>query len=100
MMSDWPEGHLFIHYGSAVRVRRKPRRRLVFRPGAIRERLLRLEEVIPRLEELRRLDARALREGFREAWAVAAPSPTSRAIVARQDGDGHMKSAGGRIQFR
>ncbi len=43
---------------------------LVLRPDAIRERLLRLEEVISRLEELRRLDARALREGFREAWAV------------------------------
>jgi len=45
-------------------------RQLVLRPDAIRERLLRLEEVISRLEELRRLDARALREGFREAWAV------------------------------
>jgi uncharacterized protein YutE (UPF0331/DUF86 family)/predicted nucleotidyltransferase len=43
---------------------------LVLRPDAIRERLLRLEEVISRLEELRRLDARALREGFRDAWAV------------------------------
>jgi len=31
---------------------------------------LRLEEVISRLEELRRLDARALREGFRDVWAV------------------------------
>ena len=43
---------------------------MVLRPEAIRERLLRLEEVISRLEELRRLDARALREAFREAWAV------------------------------
>jgi len=39
-------------------------------PEAVRECLLRLEEVISRLEELRRLDARALREGFREVWAV------------------------------
>ncbi len=43
---------------------------MVLRPEAVRERLLRLEEVISRLEELRRLDARALREGFREVWAV------------------------------
>src|SRR2546427_12684636 len=42
---------------------------MVLRPEAVRERLLRLEEVISRLEELRRLDARALREGFRDAWA-------------------------------
>ena len=43
---------------------------MVLRPEAVRERLLRLEEVISRLEELRRLDARALHEGFREVWAV------------------------------
>jgi len=43
---------------------------MVLRPEAVRERLLRLEEVISRLEELRRLDARTLREGFREVWAV------------------------------
>ena len=43
---------------------------MVLRPEAVRERLLRLEEVISRLEELRRLDARALREGFRDVWAV------------------------------
>ena len=42
----------------------------VLRPEAVRERLLRLEEVISCLEELRRLDARALREGFREVWVV------------------------------
>jgi uncharacterized protein YutE (UPF0331/DUF86 family) len=43
---------------------------MVLRPEAIRERLLRLEEVISRLEELGRLDTLALREGFRVAWTV------------------------------
>lgn len=43
---------------------------MVRRPEAIRDRLLRLEEVISRLEQLRRLEPRALRESFRDAWAV------------------------------
>jgi uncharacterized protein YutE (UPF0331/DUF86 family) len=43
---------------------------LVLRPEAIRERLLRLEEVVSRLEELARLDRQTLRAGFRDAWAA------------------------------
>ncbi|HKY88904.1 MAG TPA: DUF86 domain-containing protein [Candidatus Limnocylindrales bacterium] len=43
---------------------------MVLRPEAVRERLLRLEDVISRLEELARLDRRALRDSFRDAWAV------------------------------
>src|SRR2546428_5532557 len=44
--------------------------RLVLRPEAIRQRLLRLEEVISRLEELRAVDARTLGRSFRDAWAI------------------------------
>ena len=43
---------------------------MVLRPDAIRERLLRLEDVSSRLEELGRLDGTQLRESFRDAWAV------------------------------
>jgi uncharacterized protein YutE (UPF0331/DUF86 family) len=43
---------------------------VVLKREAVRERLLRLEEVITRLEELRRLESRHLRENFRDAWAV------------------------------
>ena len=43
---------------------------MVLRPEAIRQRLLRLEEVISRLEELRALDAGTLGRSFRDAWAV------------------------------
>jgi uncharacterized protein YutE (UPF0331/DUF86 family) len=43
---------------------------VVLRPEAIRERLLKLEEVISRLEELGRLDPVAVRTSFRDAWAV------------------------------
>lgn len=43
---------------------------MVLRPEAVRERLLRLEEVISRLEELDRLDRHALRTNFRDAWAA------------------------------
>lgn len=43
---------------------------MVLRREAIRERLLRLEEVISRLEELRGLPPRQLRESFRDAWAA------------------------------
>ena len=42
---------------------------MVLRPEAIRERLLRLEEVISRLEELLRTAPTASRESFRDAWA-------------------------------
>jgi hypothetical protein len=42
---------------------------VVLRPEAIRERLLRLEEVISRLEELRRAAPAAASESFRDAWA-------------------------------
>src|SRR3989449_10749658 len=44
-------------------------RQHVLRREAVRERLLRLEEVISRPEELRRLDARTRREGVHERWA-------------------------------
>jgi uncharacterized protein YutE (UPF0331/DUF86 family) len=43
---------------------------MVLRPEAVRERLLRLEEVISRLEELGRLAPRALSGDFRDAWAA------------------------------
>jgi uncharacterized protein YutE (UPF0331/DUF86 family) len=43
---------------------------LVLKPEAVRERLLRLEDVISRLEELGGLDAPRVRENFRDAWAV------------------------------
>lgn len=43
---------------------------MVLKPEAVRERLLRLEDVISRVEELGRLDASHLRDNFRDAWAV------------------------------
>jgi uncharacterized protein YutE (UPF0331/DUF86 family) len=43
---------------------------LVLRPEAIRERLLRLEEVISRLEDLARLDRQTFQASFRDAWAA------------------------------
>lgn len=43
---------------------------VVLRPEAIRQRLLKLEEVISRLEELRRADSRALQHSFRDTWAA------------------------------
>ena len=43
---------------------------MVLRPEAVRERLLRLENVISGLEELRRIDAAHLRNSFRDLWAV------------------------------
>lgn len=43
---------------------------MVLRPEAVRERLLRLEEVVSRLEELGGLGADVLRAAFRDAWAV------------------------------
>jgi uncharacterized protein YutE (UPF0331/DUF86 family) len=43
---------------------------LVLRPEAIRERLLKLEEVISRIEELCPPDPKALREDFQYAWAA------------------------------
>jgi uncharacterized protein YutE (UPF0331/DUF86 family) len=41
---------------------------VVLRPEALRERLLKLEEVISRLEEIGRIDRAALRLNFRDAW--------------------------------
>lgn len=49
---------------------RQRERPLVLKTEAVRERLLRLEDVISRLEDLGRLDASHLRENFRDAWAV------------------------------
>lgn len=43
---------------------------MVLRPEAIRERLLKLEEVISRLEELGTGDPRTLHENFQRAWAA------------------------------
>ena len=40
---------------------------MVLRPDAVRERLVKLEEVISRLKEI---EPRALREDFRHAWAA------------------------------
>ena len=43
---------------------------MVLRPEALRERLLRLEEVVSRLEEINRQGAAALADSFRDAWAA------------------------------
>ncbi len=43
---------------------------MVLRPEAVRERLLKLEEVISRLQEIGRLDRAALRLNFRDAWVA------------------------------
>ncbi len=43
---------------------------MVLRPEAIRERLLKLEEVISHLEEIGRLNPALLRSNFRDAWVA------------------------------
>lgn len=43
---------------------------MVLRPELVRERLVRLEEVVSRLEELSRLEPHRIRQDFRDAWAV------------------------------
>lgn len=43
---------------------------MVLRPEAVRARLLRLEEVVSRLQQLSGLGRRELREDFRAAWTV------------------------------
>jgi len=43
---------------------------VVLRPEAVRQRLLKLEQAISRLEELGRGDRTLLRTNFREAWAA------------------------------
>jgi uncharacterized protein YutE (UPF0331/DUF86 family) len=43
---------------------------VVLRPEAVRQRLLKLEQAISRLEELGRSDRTLLRTNFREAWAA------------------------------
>jgi uncharacterized protein YutE (UPF0331/DUF86 family) len=43
---------------------------VVLRPEVVRERLLRLEEVVSRLEELAQPGATASGSGFRDAWAA------------------------------
>ena len=43
---------------------------MVLRPEAVRQRLLKLEQAISRLEELGRGDRTLLRTNFREAWAA------------------------------
>ena len=47
-----------------------PNASVVLRPEAIRERLLRLEQVVSRLQQLCVLGGRELREDFRSAWTV------------------------------
>ena len=43
---------------------------MVLRAELVRERLVRLEEVVSRLEELSRLEPQRVRQDFRDAWAV------------------------------
>jgi uncharacterized protein YutE (UPF0331/DUF86 family) len=43
---------------------------VVLRPEAIRQRLLKLEQAITRLQELGRTDRALLRANFRDAWAA------------------------------
>ena len=43
---------------------------MVLRPEAVRQRLLKLEQAISRLEELGRADCGILRTSFRDAWAA------------------------------
>lgn len=43
---------------------------MVLRPDAIRQRLLKLEEVLARLQELGPLDPTSLRTNFRDAWSA------------------------------
>ena len=43
---------------------------MVLRPEAVRERLLKLEEVISKLAEIGRLGAATLRVNFRDAWVA------------------------------
>ncbi len=43
---------------------------MVLRPKAVRARLLKLEEVVSRLEEMGELDGRELARNFRDAWAA------------------------------
>ena len=64
---------------------------MVLRPEAIRQRLLRLEEVISRLEELRADDARTLGRNFRDAWAIERGLQLGAEILF--DVDNHILSA-------
>jgi len=43
---------------------------VVLRPEAVRERLLRLEEVVTRLAELAQTDPAAVQRSFRDSWAA------------------------------
>ena len=43
---------------------------MVLRPEALRERLLKLEEVVSRLEDMNRTGTASLRTNFRDAWAA------------------------------
>jgi uncharacterized protein YutE (UPF0331/DUF86 family) len=65
---------------------------LVLRPEAIRERLLKLEEVISRLEDLARLDRQTLQRSFRDAWAAERGLQLAAEIVF--DVGNHILSAG------
>lgn len=65
---------------------------MVLRPEAIRQRLLRLEEVISRLEELAAIGPTELRAGFRDAWAAERGLQLAAEIVL--DIGNHILSAG------
>src|SRR5438105_15601271 len=68
-----PDTGTFVHTATSNggwRASVSPSANMVLRPEAVRERLLRLEEVISRLAAPRRLDARARREGCRGEWRV------------------------------
>ena len=43
---------------------------MVLKPEVVRERLLHLEEVITRLEELKHLNPRQVQDSYRDSWAV------------------------------
>ena len=43
---------------------------MVLKPDVVRERLLHLEEVVTRLEELQHLNPRQVQDNYRDSWAV------------------------------
>jgi len=64
---------------------------VVLRPEAIRQRLLRLEQTVSRLEEIGRTDRAVLRTSFRDAWAAERGLQVAAEIVL--DTGNHILSA-------
>ncbi len=64
---------------------------MVLRPEAVRQRLLKLEEAISRLEEIGRTDRAMLRTSFRDAWAAERGLQVAAEIVL--DVGNHVLSA-------